>query len=434
MKLTIKTLAAALLCLIVAACDVVSTRKADTDAVTGLGCKTSGGDYGLALSKLRIMVEEDRDPDYPAGGLPNTTVLTSAIQQDVYKDERVIFCLDFLTSFFSADELDIQTDKKTQLLSSITVNAEDKLPDAVEGFSQGLASLADPLRAGNNKLPPLKAIEEFIPLNSADMAVANSRLRDFGFCVLVRRRSAANTVSLDALEKQHCHKAVNAEQLTSLIKAASEPPAPLRNLSDTYKNALLYRPTVAVDVYVMWQPRRAVDDEWVIYEKRVISVIDPETIHAIDIRRALFTTRKTELKFTAGVLTDISIDKGSEVAGFVSIPLNILRAIFALPTELISIKIGENNKMQDLIRSRAELAVAEAELKAKQDELTTAQSVANTRNAFTVGLRSGTVTLPQCVAACQSTDRDSTSCTVACQCLQTQCQEGDIACQNACFN
>lgn len=413
----------------VSACSVVATNQAGPD-----GCKSAGGDYGLALSKLQVSVEEDRDPDFPSAGQPQTSRLSSKIEDKVYRDDRATFCLDFLASFTSIDKLVVKKHKETQLLTEITVNTDDQLPEAVETLATGLSTLATPLRAGTAELPPLKFEDEFNPLDPADVAILNSRLRDFGFCVLVRRRDGVGAQDLDAMEKQYCHKSISEAKRTRLFKQVNAPPESLVSLPASLNDAILYRPTVAVDVYVMWQPKRRVATNWVIYKKRVMTVIDPDTIHSLDVRRAIFSTRATNIKFQDGVLTEIMIDKGSELEGFIKIPLNILRAVFSLPTELIAIQIGETNAMQDLIRTQAELAVAQTRLQQERAKLTEAQGAADTRNALAVGLRSGAVSLPQCVASCQGDGRDRISCEDSCFCLATQCDPGDIACQNACFN
>jgi hypothetical protein len=65
--------------------------------------------------------------------------------------------------------------------------------------------------------------------------------------------------------------------------------------------------------------------------------------------------RVTDLEFSDGVLTNISVKKPSEIAAFVEIPLAIANAVAALPGLVVKLKINDANNRERLIRAQSEL-------------------------------------------------------------------------------
>jgi hypothetical protein len=84
-------------------------------------------------------------------------------------------------------------------------------------------------------------------------------------------------------------------------------------------------------------------------------------ILSLDITRAAFVTKSIHYTFTDGILTQLEISKPSEVLGFVDIPLNVIKAIVALPTELIQVKIDTSKMNQGLLAQQlAEIRARDA--------------------------------------------------------------------------
>ena len=59
----------------------------------------------------------------------------------------------------------------------------------------------------------------------------------------------------------------------------------------------------------------------------------------LPIERGAFVTSKFKVTFAEGLLTEMSSDKPSEILGFMSIPLDIARAIVSVPGELLQVKV-----------------------------------------------------------------------------------------------
>jgi hypothetical protein len=78
----------------------------------------------------------------------------------------------------------------------------------------------------------------------------------------------------------------------------------------------------------------------------------PRTIHHTDDRP----------KFVDGVLTNVSIDKGSELESFSQIPLAVATAIVRLPTEIIQLRINDTTQQTTLANAEMTLITTLAEL------------------------------------------------------------------------
>lgn len=73
-------------------------------------------------------------------------------------------------------------------------------------------------------------------------------------------------------------------------------------------------------------------------------VPDPTRLMTVPVLRFPFIKNIYTPKFTNGVLTENYIDKPSEVEGFLSIPINMLKAVFSIPSALFSFKVTHLRK------------------------------------------------------------------------------------------
>ena len=78
-------------------------------------------------------------------------------------------------------------------------------------------------------------------------------------------------------------------------------------------------------------------------------------ILSCDINRAAFVTKTTTLTFADGVLTGSVIAKPSEVAGFMSIPLDVATAIVAVPGSIVKFRIDTTTQQKALVDAQKDL-------------------------------------------------------------------------------
>jgi hypothetical protein len=98
----------------------------------------------------------------------------------------------------------------------------------------------------------------------------------------------------------------------------------------------------------------------VMVEQRILLLPDGAPKICMPIERAAFVRKVTNLTFDKGILTEVHIEKPSEVLGFMDIPVAIAKAIASIPAELVQVKIDYSNKEKDLANARR------AELEAKK--------------------------------------------------------------------
>jgi hypothetical protein len=85
------------------------------------------------------------------------------------------------------------------------------------------------------------------------------------------------------------------------------------------------------------------------------------------INRGSFVDQKTELKFEKGVLSSVEFDKPSEVLAVAEFPLEIVKSVVSLPTELIQLKFNYSSENKKLLESqKAEVDTLKALLESQE--------------------------------------------------------------------
>jgi hypothetical protein len=117
-----------------------------------------------------------------------------------------------------------------------------------------------------------------------------------------------------------------------------------------------------------------------IRKTRIFSVVLPDKhapFHYV-LSRGAFIKKTTSLTITDGILQGIHIEKPSEIAGFVKIPLDISQKIADLPKGLLTARVEYVTAENNLISQQASLLAAQAKLiKAQQDLKAAEEAVKN---------------------------------------------------------
>jgi hypothetical protein len=94
-------------------------------------------------------------------------------------------------------------------------------------------------------------------------------------------------------------------------------------------------------------------------------------ILTLQIHRAAFVANITNVTFDQGILTEVHIEKPSEVLGFMEIPLAIAKAITSVPAEILQFKIDYSTKQQSLSEAKkTQLEAAQALIDAQRQNPT----------------------------------------------------------------
>jgi hypothetical protein len=146
------------------------------------------------------------------------------------------------------------------------------------------------------------------------------------------------------------------------------------------RQGIFYRPrrTRTIYLFIKRDLRRA--GGWKLRASQAVAMENDSPTMFVGIDRTFFASRRTTVDFDDGVLTDINITKGSELVGFVSIPLYIAQSIVALPAQIVQVRINQDNRRAQLIDARKKLIDAETALLRLQQEQAAASGQANGNN------------------------------------------------------
>lgn len=113
-------------------------------------------------------------------------------------------------------------------------------------------------------------------------------------------------------------------------------------------------------------------------EFRRVHIVLPDrsSIGSVDIKRAAFVRKVTNVRFASGMLQSVHIDKPSEALAAIEIPLAIADAILAVPGEILKLKIDTTTQNRQLHEARLnELKAREALVEFQKEQAEKARDV-----------------------------------------------------------
>jgi hypothetical protein len=339
-----------------------------------VGCQSTAGSYSLSKTTIGVEVGQDSNKNY----------FLNKVELHRRADASKTYCLDYLASR-TADEGFAVARNDQGLLQKVVANSHDqsayiakKIAETIFTFVSQNPNFDVTARGLEFKdQEPLLATTyhaEFDPFNPAQADVVNAGLSKFGFCLV--QESAQKYGNID----NYCDNPLGGAPVEHALEAAfhaERQAPPLR-----YVRGILYRPRVPYTVYLFVKRNLKARGGWRLKASEAIHIENNSPILGIDIERAVFAKRKTILTFDDGALNDVDIDKTSELAGFVEIPLYIVQGIAALPANIIQVKIDNTNNNIALINAQDQLIATQKQYNATLSQITgaTARGGAPIRN------------------------------------------------------
>jgi hypothetical protein len=341
-------LAAFFMCGAVSGCQHVVETVAVSPAPLGFAptCHSALGAYYLPRRLLSL---------HATAGATDIALTGLELPPLMIADRRQPFCLDHLSQVNSRDIIAVDRDERG-LLTAVSSDVEDRTPD----IAKKLIATGENLAIASLRSAALQAAAdkdelhiEFDPFNWEELTLAKKALRRFGYCVYLEGESF----------EAHSNDA------RSLLEAGSnwcsrERVSPSRHVQDRFSalpvppdaavTGILYRPNISYKVVVL----RRSDPErgpWKIYQTKRIDMPNIAPVMAVGVERAMFAKRETALKFEQGVLTDVAVKKGSELEGFVEIPLAVAHAIVDVPAQIVQVRIADNTNQAVLLNAQLQL-------------------------------------------------------------------------------
>jgi hypothetical protein len=335
---------AAALGLMLAGCQMLNT-AALYDA-GGRTCRTATGEYFLPKRNINVVVNKDPANFFKLTVNPGDTVA----------DRSHAYCLDFYGSITSDDLVVIE--RKGGLLQSIRANAADQSTAIVDAIvdTAAVAVTGNPNEqaARSALLNQTDATElanyAFDPFNRYRLAQINEAISTYGFCLFVEDHTIVGPGGHAAVQ-QYCNRPVAYERshppLLPPLDAASE------GLDDS--SGILYRSNQARRIVVMRRRDPGAATRWELYITRVFEMPNEAPVFSVSVDRSFFVTRETNLAFSNGVLTDVTIKKPSEALVVADLTLKLAQTIVAIPAQIISVRVQAVNNRKALIDAQNQL-------------------------------------------------------------------------------
>ena len=118
---------------------------------------------------------------------------------------------------------------------------------------------------------------------------------------------------------------------------------------------ILYRPNLRYELTVKRRLEPDLPGAWLVVETRQVEMPNEAPVFSLQVERSLFVTRKADIVFDKGTLLDVTADRPSELAEFIDIPLQAVQAVFAIPAQIVQVRINRANNEERLIRAQAAL-------------------------------------------------------------------------------
>jgi hypothetical protein len=350
----------AALAFLLSACNVVESQRVTLDTPpqgysAGTPCASTLGSYALPKSFVRIKIGQKK------GSAPEVVLTGDDLPVEVKKhpDPHLFFCLDHLNSNTSDDRISIlkwpseTNDPKGSFLGAVLVNVTDQTAYIVRALIRTafIAISGQPdfaPRSTQFGATEIVGDFEFDPFNQRETATINSRLTKLGFCVMLEDPmfNAPGPV------QQYCDAPLkHAVHQTAFYKAyhkLEQTPA------DPFVQGILYR--VPQPHRFMIYHRRDPAEEWQLQQTTTIQLENLSPVLSLRVSRAVFANRTMNFVFSEGALHTACLSKGSELLGFVDIPLEIARSIVAVPGAIAMVRINDVNSEKELIAAQTKLA------------------------------------------------------------------------------
>jgi hypothetical protein len=176
----------------------------------------------------------------------------------------------------------------------------------------------------------------------------------------------SDTESIDEVNKKLCQLATAYRIVIKQVPAPSSkdpkatskggnPTADTEDLTD----GLVYRSPVAYTIDLT----KVMDEQVFPIKSSQVMLPNKGPISVISMETGAFIATNYDIGFEDGLLTKLDTKRPSEVHSIVQVPLNLLREIIALPTDLIQLKLDYSTKDTSLLESQKKNVEAQENLR-----------------------------------------------------------------------
>lgn len=334
-------------------------------------CKSSTGAYYLPKSLITVRVDKKFAADTytydishgyrksdgeeeTTGTDPNKKLAENLVR--TVADRRHQYCLDYLSNIFAADHINIRRNNH-QLLERVFSNVRDQSVTIAEKLIEAGGLLAASLGPGaggrstfDNATPENQTVRvaefEFDPFEYGEITEVNNALRPFGYCVYLKRnRDKFVPTWMDEQCKgqpEHPSKTGKSYSGMSIVNDSKE-------VTKRLQNGILYKPLLTHTLIVMRKRDPESSLPWKIHSAQRVKMPNAAPPFMLEVKRAIFTDRKTDIKFKNGMLQEVFVDKKSEWEAFVRIPVRAIQVLVEIPVRALTLAQTQAENQQALV-------------------------------------------------------------------------------------
>jgi hypothetical protein len=283
-------------------------------------------------------------------------------------DTNMLFGITYKTFSFANDELHLNTNV-SGLLENISATTEDRISNIIATISDAPEKV---LKSNKEAAFVQRGISEEKVLNIENVItetvtyISTFRIESDDFQKGVFRRNWI--INVDG-KKENVEVTVNAS-FECRFQPLNKIHLPLNKEVD----GVLTRPLTKLNLAVHLVETKIKSDrnKETVFKKEPslkyeIVVPDTSVVIQVPIKRSNFVKKVNVPKFSNGLLVENYINKPSEVEAALSIPINILKAIFSIPAQLFSFKIYHLQKQTELETAKQNLAKAKLQSRIDQE-------------------------------------------------------------------
>jgi len=302
--------------LLLTSCSVLNSSHVEKTINDALS--TSAGYYFLPTAKLNFEVHEQRFNDNTDG--KKIIYYLKYLSLSLEPDPKHLYRIDYMRNPFAHDLVTVTLTTKG-LLDKVDVTTTDQSGALV-------VKLVDIAKAAVTKIPPPSgrlSLEE-------DIVIATVTIDPIADCDNSPRKlfyGASCKISASVFGS----------------------PEIKQNGTPECDKGICFRPVLPYEITLS-------NSEGNLTSRFIAMLPNKAPIFELPVTRTAFIKKVTELDFENGILTQVKIDKPSEVVGALDIPLAVARAILSIPAELIQLKIDTTKSQFGLVKAQKDLIEA----------------------------------------------------------------------------
>lgn len=200
-----------------------------------------------------------------------------------------------------------------------------------------------------NYVPKTVLEASYDPTVPMQAALLNERLRDFGHCLILGEHPPQRKLDFAA----YCEDPLGYLKRHKLDPATSLVQRPVKTAKVT--DGIFYRPRRPYSYYILRKENAKIADSWRLAHTATVNLENDSPILVAAVDRTLFAKRQTKLTFKMGALQHISLDKSSELLGFVDVPLYLAESLVAVPAAIVRVDIDQTVAETNLLGAELQL-------------------------------------------------------------------------------